>query len=113
MKPTITTHDHAPAPYHALDTLALLRAVQQDEKDDELDSPVQSWRDGQMNELRSDNEKLQEQLIRAEKQADLGRAAAEMEKSNLEYLLHKAEAERTAAVLLLVMFVAVTLGVLV
>ena len=108
MKPTITTHDHPPASYHKLDALALSRAADCDD----LDHPAQSWRDGQMNELRSDNEKLQEQLIRAEKQADLDRRAAVAHQLNLEYMLHKAEAERTAAVLLLAMFVAVTLGVM-
>lgn len=109
MKPTITTHDHPPASYHKLDALALSRAAECDD----LESPVQSWRDGQMNELRSDNEKLQEQLIRAEKQADLDRRAAIARQLNLEYMLHKTQAERTAAVLLLVAFVAVALGVLV
>lgn len=60
----------------------------------------------------TDEQKLADQLVACQKQAELNRAAAEMEKSNLEYMLHKAQAERTAAVLLLlVAFVAVVLGV--
>ncbi|MFZ3192078.1 MAG: hypothetical protein WA154_02590 [Moraxellaceae bacterium] len=104
----ITTHDHAPASFEQIEQLAMDRA----ESDAfEVAQTFASCR--RKSQQLTDAQKIADQLVACQKQAELNRAAAAMEKSNLEYMLHKAEAERTAAVLLLVMFVAVTLGVLV
>lgn len=106
MKPTITTHDHAPASFEQIEQMALDRA------ESDAFEVAQTFANCRKPPL-TDAQKLADKLVAAQKQAELNRAAAAMEKSNLEYMLHKTQAERTAAVLLLVMFVAVTLGVLV
>ena len=107
-KPTthITTHDHAPASFDQVEQLAVDRA------ESDAFEVAQTFASCRKPPL-TDDQKLADKLVAAQKQAELNRAAAATEKSNLEYMLHKTQAERTAAVLLLVMFVAVTLGVLV
>ena len=105
MKPTITTHDHAPATLEQVEQLAMDRA------ESDAFEVAQTFASCRKPPL-TDAQKLADKLVAAQKQADLNRAAAAMEKSNLEYMLHKTQAERTAAVLLLVAFVAVTLRVM-
>lgn len=101
MKPTITTHDHAPASFHRIDALALSRAADCDD----TDHPVQSWRMAQYEQLESDKKKIEQQLIDAEKQADLDRANARIKQTNTEYQLKKAQAERLACLIALVVIV--------
>lgn len=110
-KPTtrITTHDHAPAPYHTLDMLALSRAADCDD----TDNATQAWRNEQLDDMRSDLNKILLIIEDQQKQKQLDAEMTQIKLINAQYSLGKARAERTAAVLLLVAFVAVTLGVLV
>lgn len=107
-KPTthIAMHNHAPASFEQIEQLAMDRA------ESDAFEVAQTFASCRKPPL-TDAQKLADKLVECQKQADLNRAAAAMEKSNLEYMLHKTQAERTAAVLLLVAFVAVALGVLV
>lgn len=106
MNTKITTHKTPPASYHTLDALAVLRAAQQDEKDDELDCPVQSWRMAQVDQIEAEKKELEQQIKDAEKQADLDRQAMQLKLTNTEYQLRKAQAERMACVIALVVIVA-------
>lgn len=108
MKPTITTHDHAPATLEQIEQLALDRA-----ESDAFEVAQTFANCRRKSQQLTDAQKIADQLIACQKQADLDRRAAVAHQLNLEYMLHKTQAERTAAVLLLVAFVAVTLGVLV
>jgi len=105
MNTKITTHDHAPAPYHTLDQLALSRAADCED----TDNPTQSWRTAELNQMRSDYDKLSEQLLRAEKQADLDKRKLLGELMTSEYLRKKAEAERAACLLMLGMLMLIAI----
>lgn len=97
----ITTHNHAPAPYHQLDQLALARAADCED----TDNTTQVWRNERCEQLESDKKKLEQQLKDAERQAELDRRHAISVQSNLEYQLHKAEDERAACVLVILLIV--------
>lgn len=97
----ITTHDHAPAPYHKLDQLALARAADCDD----TDNPVQPWRMAQFEQLEADKKKLEQQLQDAEKQADLNKRELLGQLMTSEYLRKKAEAERAACLMVLGMLI--------
>lgn len=107
-KPTthIATHNHAPATLEQVEQLAMDRA------ESDAFEVAQTFASCRKPPL-TDAQKLADKLVECQKQADLDRRAAIAHQLNLEYMLHKTQAERTAAVLLLVAFVAVTLGVLV
>ncbi len=102
----VTTHDHAPATLEQVEELALDRA------ESDAFEVAQTFANCRKPPL-TDAQKIADQLVACQKQADLDRRAAIAHQLNLQCMLHKAQAERTAAVLLLVAFVAVTLGVLV
>ena len=102
----ITTHDHPPASFEQIEQLAMDRA------ESDAFEVAQTFASCRKPPL-TDAQKLADKLVECQKQADLDRRAAIAHQLNLEYMLHKTQAERTAAVLLLVAFVAVTLGVLV
>lgn len=108
MKPTITTHDHPPASFEQVEQLAMDRA-----ESDAFEVAQTFANCRRRSQQLTDAQKLADKLVACQKQADLDRRAAIAHQLNLEYMLHKTQAERTAAVLLLVAFVAVTLGVLV
>lgn len=105
MKPTITTHDHAPATLEQVEQLALDRA------ESDAFEVAQTFACCRKPPL-TDAQKLADQLVAAQKQAELDRGMLRFQLNEAQYQLHKTQAERTAAVLLLVMFVAVTIGVM-
>ena len=98
MKPTITTHNHAPASFDQVEQLAMDRA----ESDAfEVAQTFANCRKPPM----TDAQKLADQMVAAQKQAELNQAALQDQLTNTQYQLHKAQAERLACVIALVAIV--------